>query len=137
MALSDAYCRVNRARGLELLSPEDFFQACNYMEKLCLPIICRKFDSGVLVLQLQSKTDSQLEKEINMLVSYLNFVNSNIVDSYNILFQLQAKIKLSALEVSQEFEISIILATERLYLMERKGLMCRDETVRGLVFYPN
>lgn len=74
MAMSDAYCRVNRARGLELLSPEDFFKACNYMEKLKLPIICRKFDSGVLVLQLQSKTDFLLEKEVSRLVSSFNFI---------------------------------------------------------------
>ncbi|EFX75148.1 hypothetical protein DAPPUDRAFT_108217 [Daphnia pulex] len=117
MAMSDAYCRVNRARGLELLSPEDFFKACNYMEKLNLPIICRKFDSGVLVLQLQSKTDSLLEKEVSRL--------------------LQSRDKLTALEVSQEFQISIVLAQERLYFMERNGLICRDDSVRGLVFYPN
>lgn len=68
MSLSDAYCRVNRARGFELLSPEDFFQACNYMEKLNLPLTCRRFESGILVLQLQSRTRSQLEKETETLV---------------------------------------------------------------------
>jgi hypothetical protein len=30
-----------------------------------------------------------------------------------------------------------VLAQERLYFMERNGLICRDDTVRGLVFYPN
>lgn len=117
MSLSDAYCRVNRARGFELLSPEDFFQACNYMEQLNLPLTCRKFESGVLVLQLQSETNSQLEKDTETL--------------------LQARRKLTAFEVSQELGISIILAAECLYTMERKGVLCRDDTVRGLVFYHN
>ncbi|KAI9562497.1 hypothetical protein GHT06_009935 [Daphnia sinensis] len=117
MSLSDAYCRVNRARGFELLSPEDFFQACNYMEQLNLPLTCRKFESGVLVLQLQSQTNSQLEKNTETL--------------------LQARQKLTAFEVSQEFGISIVLAAECLYTMERKGVVCRDDTVRGLMFYPN
>lgn len=69
MSLSDAFCRVNRARGFELLSPEDFFEACRTLEKLNLPITLRKFESGVLVLQLQSKTDNELEKELKKLVS--------------------------------------------------------------------
>ncbi|XP_057368156.1 vacuolar protein-sorting-associated protein 36-like [Daphnia carinata] len=117
MSLSDAYCRVNRARGFELLSPEDFFQACNYMEQLNLPLTFRKFESGVLVLQLQSEANSQLEKDTETL--------------------LQARQKLTAFDVSQEFGISIVLAAECLYTMERKGVVCRDDTVRGLLFYHN
>lgn len=38
MTLSDVYCRVNRARGLELLSPEDILNACQVLEQMSLPI---------------------------------------------------------------------------------------------------
>lgn len=38
MALPDVYCRVNRARGMELLSPEDLLNACQALEHLSLPI---------------------------------------------------------------------------------------------------
>lgn len=69
MSLIDAYCRVNRARGLDLLSAEDFFKACNCLAEQGLPVNLRKFDSGVYVLQLQSKKNSELEKELNRLVS--------------------------------------------------------------------
>ena len=68
MALPDAYCRINRARGLELLSPEDFFQACRQMKVLNLPIKLRKFESGVHVLQLQSQADAEVDKETAKLV---------------------------------------------------------------------
>nr|CAG4647220.1 EOG090X09MN [Megafenestra aurita] len=117
MSLSDAYCRVNRARGFELLSAEDFFKACNIMADENLPIVLQKFESGVYVLQLQSKTNVELQKEIEKL--------------------LQANQKLSALQVSQELRIPIMLARERLLTMERVGLTCRDDTVTGLIFYPN
>nr|CAG4651147.1 EOG090X09MN [Simocephalus serrulatus] len=117
MSLSDAYCRVNRARGFELLSAEDFFEACSNLEELSQPITLRKFESGVYVLQLQCKTNSELEKEMNKL--------------------LQAQQKLSALDVSQELGIPIMLARERLLTLEKSGLACRDDTVTGLVFYPN
>lgn len=31
MSLADVWCRVNRARGLELISPEDLLNACKYV----------------------------------------------------------------------------------------------------------
>lgn len=54
MALTDVFCRVNRARGLELLSPEDLLNACRSMESQKLPLKLYQFDSGVKVLQLQT-----------------------------------------------------------------------------------
>jgi len=71
MALTDVYCRVNRARGLELLSPEDLIQACHMLEKLNLPIRLREFDSGVKVLQLQSHSDANVVKNTALAVSIL------------------------------------------------------------------
>lgn len=55
MSLTDAYCRVNRARGLELVSPEDLYRACR---RLTTPLKLRVFDSGVMVLQLSEQDDS-------------------------------------------------------------------------------
>jgi len=73
MALTDVYCRVNRARGLELLSPEDLIQACHMLERLNLPIRLREFDSGVKVLQLQSHSDANVVKNTAQAVSILLF----------------------------------------------------------------
>ena len=38
MTLTDVYCRVNRARGLELMSPEDLVNACQMLEPMQLPV---------------------------------------------------------------------------------------------------
>lgn len=75
IALTDAYCRLNRARGFDLVSPEDFLQACREMNNLNLPIKLRAFDSGVYVLQLLSQADVQFDRQIALLViSSCNFL---------------------------------------------------------------
>ncbi|KAG8585047.1 hypothetical protein GDO81_004874 [Engystomops pustulosus] len=38
MSLTEVYCLVNRARGMELLSPEDLVNACKTFESLKLPL---------------------------------------------------------------------------------------------------
>lgn len=73
MALTDAFCRINRARGLELLSPDDFLQSCHLMKELNLPIKLRAYDSGVLVLQLQSQSDAQIDRDTFRLVCKAQF----------------------------------------------------------------
>ncbi|RVW23844.1 Vacuolar protein sorting-associated protein 36 [Vitis vinifera] len=55
--LIDIYCLFNRARGtgfvifFKLISPEDLLQACSIWEKFDVPVMLRKFDSGVMVIQ--------------------------------------------------------------------------------------
>ena len=69
MTLTDVYCRVNRARGLELLSPEDLLNASRQLASLSLPIVLRVFDSGVMVLQSTSNDDNAIVDVIAELVS--------------------------------------------------------------------
>lgn len=60
MSLADVYCRVNRARGLELLSPEDLLNACHALDG---PIKLRTFPSGAMVLQLETHNDETVSEE--------------------------------------------------------------------------
>lgn len=60
MSLADVYCRVNRARGLELLSPQDLLNACQALDG---PIKLRTFPSGAMVLQLESHSDEMISQE--------------------------------------------------------------------------
>lgn len=68
MALADVYCRINRARGLELVSPEDLLNACRQLDLMNLPLVFRTFDSGVMVLQSRSHQDSSVVEMISDLV---------------------------------------------------------------------
>lgn len=51
MTLSDIYCMFNRARGVELVSPDDVYYAVMLQKKLMLGYHVRKFDGGLIVLQ--------------------------------------------------------------------------------------
>ncbi|XP_041358148.1 vacuolar protein-sorting-associated protein 36-like [Gigantopelta aegis] len=117
MTLTDVYCRVNRARGMELLSPEDLLHGCELMELLRLPIRLRTFDSGVMVLQIQTHNEEEVITKTSK--------------------QVEERVSLTAEELAQLVGVSVILAKERLLLTEKVGGVCRDETVEGLRFYPN
>ena len=53
MTLTDAFCRVNRARGLELISPEDLLGACRALRAAGMPMAMHTFDSGVAAVQVR------------------------------------------------------------------------------------
>lgn len=76
MTLTDVYCRVNRARGLELLSPEDLLHASRQLAPLDLSIILRSFDSGVMVLQVRSHDDNAVADRIVELVRTVDNANA-------------------------------------------------------------
>ncbi|KAM4684318.1 vacuolar protein-sorting-associated protein 36 isoform 2-T2 [Amazona ochrocephala] len=117
MSLTEVYCLVNRARGLELLSPEDLVNACKMLESLKLPLRLRIFDSGVMVIELQSHNEEE------MVASALETVSE--------------KGSLTADEFAKLVGMSVLLAKERLLLAEKMGHLCRDDSVEGLRFYPN
>ncbi|XP_031628014.1 vacuolar protein-sorting-associated protein 36 [Contarinia nasturtii] len=114
MSLADVYCRVNRARGLELLSPEDLLNACQMLDG---PIKLRKFPSGAMVLQIETHSDEIVSQET---------------------FEAVEKAKsITVEELAQLLSISLLLAQERLLTAERAGKICRDDSIEGLRFYPN
>ncbi|XP_030757433.1 vacuolar protein-sorting-associated protein 36 [Sitophilus oryzae] len=117
MTLTDVYCRINRARGLELLSPEDILSACKLMESLQLPLKLFEFSSGVKVLQLSSLDSESIANATSLLIE----------DDGSI----------SAEELGKKLGISITLAKERLLTAEKYGKCCRDDSIEGLRFYSN
>lgn len=117
MALTDVYCRVNRARGLELLSPEDVLNASRQLAPLRLPVILRTFESGAMVLQLESHSEEAIVESVEAL--------------------LEERGSITVEELAQSEGISILLARERLTATEKHGKACRDDSIEALRFYPN
>lgn len=117
MSLADVWCRVNRARGLELISPEDLLNACKLLQTIDAPMSLRKFPSGACVLQLNSHRDEEVAKTTSEL--------------------LEENGSLTPVKLSQIANVSVLLARERLFTTERLGMACRDESIEGLAFYPN
>ncbi|CAH1635279.1 unnamed protein product [Spodoptera littoralis] len=117
MSLADVWCRVNRARGLELISPEDLLNACKLLQTIGAPMTLRKFPSGACVLQLNSQRDEEVAKTTCELLEDNGY--------------------LTPVKLSQIANVSVLLARERLFTTERLGMACRDESIEGLAFYPN
>lgn len=117
MGVTDVFCRINRARGLELVSPEDVLNACKAMENLNLPLKLYQFSSGVMVLQLSFLDDETVTDATAQLIEEKN--------------------SLTCEELATHLGISIVLAKERLLSAEKVAKCCRDDSIEGLRFYPN
>ncbi|GFS35384.1 vacuolar protein-sorting-associated protein 36 [Trichonephila inaurata madagascariensis] len=117
LSLTEVYCRVNRARGVELISPEDLLNACLMLDKLTGPVKLYKFDSGVMVLRLKSYDAVREACKVKEI--------------------LQEKGSLTADELSVITKATLVIAKERLLFLEKEGIACRDDSIEGLRFYPN
>ncbi|CAI0442302.1 unnamed protein product [Linum tenue] len=119
--LIDIYCLFNRARGTELISPEDLLQACSLWEKFDVPVMLRKFDSGVMVIQNKAHSDEEVFARIKALVTKPDAFTSGI----------------SASDAAMTLGIAPAMAKEHLLSAESKGLLCRDISPDGFRFYVN
>ncbi|XP_050210897.1 vacuolar protein sorting-associated protein 36 [Mercurialis annua] len=119
--LIDIYCLFNRARGTELISPEDLLQACTLWEKFDVPVMLRKFDSGVMVIQNKSHSDEKIFDRIKSLVMKPDVLG----------------VGLTASDAAMSLGIAPAMAKEHLLTAESKGLLCRDTSPDGFRFYIN
>jgi ESCRT-II complex subunit VPS36 len=118
MPLSDIYCIYNRARGNDLVSPQDLFRAASQFDGLGLPMRLRTMSSGLLVVQSAAFSEEQVVKRL--------------FDSF---FSLAVSV--SPFDMATREGISTQLATELLLECERHGRVCRDLSPSGIQFYPN
>lgn len=121
MNLIDVYCLFNRARGTELISPEDLLRACSLWEKFDVPVMLRKFDSGVMVIQNKAHSDEEVFARIKALVTNPDALRTGI----------------SASDAAMTLGIAPGMAKEHLLTAESKGLLCRDISPDGFRFYIN
>ncbi|DAZ95899.1 TPA: hypothetical protein N0F65_012610 [Lagenidium giganteum] len=119
MTLSDIYCVFNRARGVELISPDDLYHAASLQKKLRLGSHLRRFDGGLIVLQSDSHREDRVAERLLAMAttSSLGYITSS--------------------DVSLELHISLPLAWEYLKVAEELGKICRDDTFEGINFFPN
>mmetsp|Transcript_4678 Transcript_4678/g.9981 ORF Transcript_4678/g.9981 Transcript_4678/m.9981 type:complete len:365 (-) Transcript_4678:1389-2483(-) len=122
MSLTDVYCLFNRARGSNLISPEDLREACSLLgTELKVGLTMRTFPSGIVVLQLD-----------DLALSPTNY------EARRALIDLCSPARgRTALEASHVLGLSPLLASEQLEEAERLGWLCRDATVSTVRFYPN
>lgn len=118
ITLTDAYCLTMRNRATtELVSPEDFREACKAFERLNLGIRLISLESDVLALSIDASKDSRGAEALRDLA--------------------QEQTSITALDVVRERHIPIQRALAMLKEAEKLGFMSRDETTDGLRFFPN
>lgn len=119
ITLTDVFCLFNRARGSNLISPEDLLMAANILNDDLseLGISQKTFDgSGIVVLQLNSRM---------------------IVETDEWKDKIETLCPTTALEASHSLKVSPVLALEQLQQAEKWGWLCRDTTLETTRFYTN
>ena len=118
--------------GSQLISPEDLLKAAELTGQLNLGVSLKVFpSSGVKVLQLDSCRDEQV-------------VSQRIMDIFRTTTSTRRRtdgelgqVGIYATDVSEELNLSLVIAKEQLLIAENLELICRDESVFGVRFYPN
>lgn len=121
LAVVDAYCLFNRARGTELISPEDMLQACALWDRIDVTLKLRRFDSGVAVIQRKTQNDEEIMAQIVQLVKRAG----------------GPEVGVSPADVARALGVAPSLAKEELLSAEGRGLLCRDDSIDGLRFHIN
>jgi ESCRT-II complex subunit VPS36 len=117
--LPAVYCLFNRARGTELVSPDDLYKAAGLLEDLHEGMRLRSFSSGVLVIQSSSLDDEEIARRLVALCSATPDEG------------------MLATEVAASLGVSLSLCKEQLSLAEQWGALCRDESAAGVRYFPN
>ncbi|KAH7821732.1 Vacuolar protein sorting 36A (Vps36A) [Monocercomonoides exilis] len=117
MTLVDAYAKYNRARGIDLISPEDLLKACQQFESLNLGLRLSKTKTGVFVIHLLTHSEEAIcERIVNL---------------------TRERRGCSVLQIADALHLTTILAQEYASIGEAKLLLCRDESEEDIIFYPN
>lgn len=121
MAMADVYCLFNRARGTELVSPDDLLQACSCFPQAGVPLRIKEFSTGALAVQSQSHSTEQVCAKIGQLVAADEGLGPAVTAS----------------DVASALTVPLPIASEHLLTAENRGVLCRDDGPEGLRFFRN
>lgn len=164
MLLTDVYCMYNRARGTQLISPEDLLAALALFPQLAVGMRVRIFNSGgsgsskggssgsatagsgaspLTVLQLDSRSDDAMVAGIaTMLTAKAREAErrAGVAQAGTARDSPQAYAEdayLSPLDLTAAWRLPLPLARQALLLAEGTGAVVRDDSIHGLRFYLN
>ena len=81
--MEEVYCALNRARGSELVSPEEVYSAAKAISKTypAAGLLFKKYDSGIAVLQDSSLSDTAVVERLLALIT--EFPNGLSAENYS------------------------------------------------------
>eukprot|EP01082_Thalassiosira_pseudonana_P008080 g6718.t1 g6718 contig23:1084729-1086186(+) len=136
MTLTDVYCLFNRARGTNMISPEDLLKALNLMKEMNLGMSKRSFASGVVVIQDDAFDDENMATKLAELATS-SIKPPHATNNEFVALDGERVGGITVMDVSRSIKMSALLANEHLLSAEQMGLLCRDTTIEGIRFFPN
>ena len=121
MTLPDVYCVYNRARGTDLISPDDCRRACDLLGGLGLGMALQRLEDGVLVVCREGMVETGVEGVVGA-----------VRDS-----EARGAGGLAVVELSGVLGVSVVLVEQRCLLAEKRGWVVRDESVEGVRWWSN
>ena len=118
VGLVDLYCMYNRARGTDLISPDDMSIACTKLNQHSDIFMLKEYSSGLRTMQ---------SKEFNA-DSYYQKLAQTIQETGK---------GMTALKLSEKLNVNVALMKEHLQAAEMHGAVCRDESYEGVQFFEN
>ncbi|KAL4422699.1 hypothetical protein ABPG75_008896 [Micractinium tetrahymenae] len=159
MPLPDVYCLYNRARGTELISPDDLTSAVKLFPQIRAPFALREFASGVKVVQSLSHSDEAVCKRIAEMVAPQPAGATSAAAaaaaggaapplapaaaSAAAMAEGEAALlaslgpSLTRLQVAVGLGVPLAVAGEHLRMAEARGVVCRDDGPEGLRYWRN
>eukprot|EP01086_Lenisia_limosa_P000837 TRINITY_DN11462_c0_g1_i1.p1 TRINITY_DN11462_c0_g1~~TRINITY_DN11462_c0_g1_i1.p1 ORF type:complete len:214 (-),score=45.07 TRINITY_DN11462_c0_g1_i1:25-666(-) len=117
LSLTDVFCIYNRARGTEMVSPEDLQKAAQRLEPLGLSCKLKNYESGLKAITLVDKSEELAAEGI-----------ADVVHEQG---------PQSPYTLALAMSLAIPLAQELLRASEQSGLLCRDESPNGVIYHDN
>lgn len=123
ISLIDLYCLYNRARGTDLISPEDLLRAVQLFPRLALhKWSVLHFPSGLYALVPDTRTQGQ---------DALTGLAQHIVQL------ITSQGPQTSSQLATRAHMSLALTLHATSHAESLGLICRDETAQGVVWWQN
>lgn len=118
IGMLDAYILYNAARKMDMVSPQDFAEACAAFGEQHLPF------------QLMSVGDVKV-------ISTSSFNVHEVGQRVMQFLTAGSRPCVSDVDLAREWRMPVAIARDYLLACEKNLVLCRDETLTGLFFYPN
>ncbi len=144
LPLPDAFRLFNRARFMDLVTPDDLLQAARLLHEARAPIALRELPSGARVLQSTRLDAAAVGRRLAELAWRGAPAAGGGAAPYggaelppNAPWAAALGPGVSRAEAAEALGVPLALAGEHLAAAEAAGLLCRDDGPTGLRFFPN
>ncbi|KAL0244230.1 hypothetical protein GEMRC1_008315 [Eukaryota sp. GEM-RC1] len=137
IGLFDCFCLINRARGTELLSPNDFYLACTRLKSLNAGMHLHKFSSKSMAIMTGNSLTEVLTVIKTAIIAETDIYFKNVNVSDTITINNGHYRGFSAMELSTLLSISLGLVKDLVQAAEEKGFLIRDISTQGTLYWLN